>query len=80
MPKGCCNSSKVAFKKSDDRSQSYFVIAKKFVEPISNVVYFPVVISEPSIAYTTTSDFHLRPPPERGRGEPLYLLHSTFLI
>jgi hypothetical protein len=81
MPKGCCNSSNVTFKKSDDRSQSYFIIAKKFVDPVYAIVSFPITGAEPTIAHSSTTDCRLRPrPPERGRGEPLYLLFSTFLI
>ena len=81
MPKGCCKTVKVEFKKSDDKGQSFLDFKPKAGTK-------DIVLNTPTSCYPAggvpqqTDDrgaYQLRPPPLR-TGEPLYVLYSVYRI
>lgn len=81
MPKGCCKTVKVTYKKTDDKSQSFVKFIPKILEPVQAIQDYPVVaLIENTYYWRATSDFRLRPPPLRTAGLPLYIIHSVYRI
>jgi hypothetical protein len=80
MPKGCCNSKNVTFKKSEDRNQTQIALEKKALDPQDILTGIAVYVPFATAIENASPEMLLRPPPERGRGQPLFILHSSFLI
>ena len=81
MPKGCCKSIKVAFKKADDKAQSFFSFAPQPVDISLPVIKYPLADSKSYVfANLERSNFHLRPPPLRTGSLPLYIVYSVYRV
>lgn len=81
MSEDCCKSHTVKYKKSDDRSQLFYSIAKKAVTDgdYTPAEYQYIAVNE----YRKTEEADIkyyRPPPDERRQIPLYIYHSAFLI
>ena len=79
MSKGCCKDKKVSFKKTDDKGQHYFTIAKKTL-PVFNISYVwvdPVFNSNNEVDHLY---YRIHPPPERRDDQPIYLLYAVFRV
>lgn len=81
MPKGCCKTVTVAFKKSDDKGQSFFAFTAKALGDVKAIVSYPIVHSTRHVPYQRTCGNHrLRPPPLRTGNLPLYAAYSVYRI
>lgn len=76
----CCKDKVVKFEvKEHKQTASKFVIQAPFVDNVClNTLGFTV--QSLKVQYAEVGDFHLRPPPLRTGGQPLYILHSVFRI
>ncbi|HRO42593.1 MAG TPA: hypothetical protein PL009_07145 [Flavipsychrobacter sp.] len=81
MPKGCCKSLKVAFKKADDKAQSFLSFTPQPVAiSLPTLEYFLVNHKSQEFADLERSNYHLRPPPLRTGSLPLYIVYSVYRI
>lgn len=82
MPRSCCNTIKVAFKKGDDKGQSNFEFKTKTSEYNKDLAV-PVTIYAIGYIpgkYFFRQDNRFRPPPLRAPAIPLYKANSVYLI
>lgn len=81
MPKGCCKTVKITYKKTDDKIQSFVKFIPKVLEPLAALQHYPVLDLTENTSYShSSSEYHLRPPPLRPAGLPLYIIHSVYRI
>lgn len=82
MPKNCCKTVKITFKKSDDKNQPFLTFKHKVVDPIKDFVAYPVTTPIHKIKYRLVAlvNYRLRPPPHTIPGRPLYISYSVFRI
>ena len=81
MPKNCCKTVKVVFKKADDKGQS-FLTFKPAPEASKIILSYPPVVFNTAANYEVASitNYLLRPPPLRTASVPLYISYSVYLI
>ncbi|WP_276133074.1 HYC_CC_PP family protein [Polluticoccus soli] len=82
MPKNCCNTVKIAFKKGDDNSQSFFSFKTKPADPVKGFILYQVPFQITTLGAQIAPRINplLRPPPLRTGGLPLYIAHSVYRI
>jgi hypothetical protein len=73
MPKGCCKTNTVEFKKTDDKGQGFLSFTPKTVEFNTLLSFTPFIPPVNKVNYqVVVSNYRLRPPPLRPADLPLY--------
>lgn len=80
MADDCCKDSKISYKKTDDKAQSYIIAGDRIFAQECIHSTGPYTGNHLARALPEQAIASFKPPPKRTGGEPLYILYSVYLI